>query len=330
MSEQKLAIAEFKNQSRASEKAIKVHFNPATLQFTVSNTLAPAANGGGSRQFVSQTVAKLTMDLVFDTTASNPGGEVSGGEDVRTYTDRMVKLLNPFGPEGERTPPVVELSWGAYKFVGTIEQYRETLELFSADGVPLRASVNLTMSNDSYKFESAKFGKTKSDPNQGTPAVQVPGGGGPSDVANAGGDPRAARAIAGLNASASLRFGGSASLLVEAHVSLGAPAAFASGSLSFGAGLGGGIGIGGGMGIGAGAGVGVGGSAGIASTAGTAFGGLRSGVSAGASLSNPQALLPPAPVSAGASFAPGGMAQGGGEASLGTQVAAKGSLSFEG
>ena len=321
MTDQTLSVAEFKNVTRQAEPAVKVHFNPATLQFTVSNTMAPAANGGGSRQFVSQSVAKLTMDLVFDTTAANPGGDARGGEDVRSYTDRMVKLLSPFGPEGERTPPVVEFSWGVYRFAGTIEQYKETLELFSSDGVPLRASVNLTMTNDSYKFESSKYGKPRNDADQAAPAVQVPGSGGPSGVASAGGDPRAARAIAGVNASASLRFGGSASLLVEARVSLGAPAAFASASAGAGAGFGGGAGLN--LGVGAGAGV----SGGIGATAGVSFGGLRTGVASGATLSNPQALLPAAPAShgGGLSFAPGGMAQGCG-GSLGTDVGAAANL----
>lgn len=326
MTDQALSVAEFKNLTRSADPAVKVHFNPATLQFTVSNTMAPAANGGGSRQFVSQSVAKLTMDLVFDTTGANPGGDVKGGEDVRTYTDRMVKLLSPFGPEGERTPPVVEFSWGVYRFAGTIEQYKETLELFSPDGVPLRASVNLTMTNDSFKFESSKYGKSKNATDQAAPAVQVPGSGGPSDVARAGGDPRAARVIAGVNASASLRFGGSASLLVEARVSLGAPAAFASGSAS--AGLGGGEGLN--LGVGAGAGVGIGLGGGIGATAGSSFGSLRTGVASGAALSNPQSLLPAAPAgrSSGLSFAPGGMAQGGGGGggSLSTDVGAAADL----
>ena len=139
--------------------------------------------------------------------------------------------------------------------------------------------------------------------------MEVPGGAGPSGVAAAAGDPRAARAVASANASASLRFGGSASLLVDANVSLGAPAAFASGSLSVGAGAGLGIGIG--------------------ATAGAAFNGLRVGTSAGASASlpNAQALLPAAPMCAGTTgFAPGGMARGAGAGSLGTDVGAAADL----
>ncbi|MDT4837087.1 hypothetical protein FQZ97_708100 [compost metagenome] len=185
--------------------------------------------------------------------------------------------------------------------------------------MPLRASVNLTLSSDTVNFDSAHNPTAKVDAAPKFDPVQVPASGGPAGVANAGGDPRAARAIAGVNASASLRFGGSASLLVEAKVSLGAPAAFAAG---------GGAGFGLGVGGGAGLSFGVGAGAGVGATAGAAFGGLRSGVSVGASLPNPQALLPAAPATSGAglSFAPGGMAQGGGAGSLGTDVGAQADL----
>lgn len=307
MTERTIAVAEFKTLSPAPETVVKVHFNPASLQYTVSNTLGPAGQGAGSRQYVSATVAKLTMDLVFDTTAENLGGEVRGGEDVRGTTDKMAQMLKPFGGENEKTPPRVEFSWGAYRFVGTVEQYKETLDLFSHDGVPLRAGINLTLSSDAPNFESASAPASSADRTGGASSMEVPGGAGPSGVAAAGGDPRAARAVASANASASLRFGGSASLLVDANVSLGAPAAFASASLS----------------VGAGAGVGIG----VGATAGAAFAGLRTGAGGGASLPNAQALLPSAQSRTGATgFAPGGMARGSGAGSLGTDVGAAADL----
>ena len=195
MTDRAIAVAQFKTLEPAPLQVVKVHFNPASLQYTVSNTLGPAGQGAGSRQYVSATVAKLTMDLVFDTTAENLSGEVKGGEDVRSTTDKMAQMLKPFGGENEKTPPRVEFSWGAYRFVGTVEQYKETLDLFSHDGVPLRAGINLTLSSDAPNFESASAPQSAAD-RAGAAPMEVPGGAGPSGVAAAGGDPRAARAVA--------------------------------------------------------------------------------------------------------------------------------------
>src|SRR4051794_1785126 len=102
---------------------IPIHFNPASLQYTVSNTME-SASGNRKKQFVSQTSAKLTMDLVYDTTDT--------GADVRDDTERVARLMRP--PEEttgtDRVPAVVEFRWGNYKFTGMVEQFRETIDFF--------------------------------------------------------------------------------------------------------------------------------------------------------------------------------------------------------
>jgi hypothetical protein len=131
---------------------VPVHFNPASLQHTVSNTLKEEGQGAKKKQYVSQTTAKLTMDVVFDTTDT--------GEDVRITTNKMAQLLQPV-PEGQskKVPPVVKFSWGAYSFTGMVEQYKETIDFFAAGGLPLRSSINLTLSSQDVTFE----GGTSSD-----------------------------------------------------------------------------------------------------------------------------------------------------------------------
>src|SRR5215831_2183597 len=228
---------------------ITVHFNPASLQYTVANT--QDANKKDSKnkavQYISQSTAKLTMDLVFDTTLT--------GEDVRTATEPVANLMKP---DDKKIPPDVEFGWGAYTFRGIVEQYKETLDFFSPDGVPLRSSINLTLSQNDFKF--APQGKNPSasvDSDVSPEAVVLPDSSGPASVANSLGDPRAARAIATASASASLRFGAGGG-----DVTLSAPAAFSTGVSG---GIGGGLGISGGIGAGAGLSIGA--------TAGAAFSG---------------------------------------------------------
>ena len=44
-------------------KAVEVHFNPVSLQFSINNTLSRTGSGDSNKQHVSQASAKLTMQL---------------------------------------------------------------------------------------------------------------------------------------------------------------------------------------------------------------------------------------------------------------------------
>lgn len=350
-----LELARFKTLSgpAAQRVEVEVHFNPESLQHTVQNTLKEEGRGAKKKQHVSQTTAKLTMQLVFDTTDT--------GEDVRIYTDDMAKLLQPYKDGNNKSPPLVEFGWGLYRFTGLVEQYKETIDFFAAGGVPLRSSVDITLASQEVTFESSHNPSASVD---GALSAQEPtvhqqpepdqssGPGGAAGLANALGDPRAARAIASLNGSASLRFGAGAQLAVGGGVSLQGAAAFsvgasASAGAGFGIGGGAGIGISGGAGIGvsAGAGIGVGAGTGAGFSAGAglgvsagagfsaassgAFSGLRATSSSTLSVPSGRALFgASANVSTGASaqFAAGGRAQAQGGASLSADVGANASL----
>ena len=208
-----------------------VHFNPASLQYTVSNK--EQGQGAKKKQHVSETSAQLSMDLVFDTTDT--------GRDVRVDTGEIVKLLSP-DAKAKKAPRMVEFSWGTYSFTGVIEQYKETLDFFSADGVPLRASVSLTLSSKELTFADPDRAGASVDGDVTPDTVDVaePAGGGgppgsPASIANALGAPRAARAIAAANGAASLRFGVEGGLTVSAGAGVSASAGV---GLGLGAGIG--------------------------------------------------------------------------------------------
>ncbi|HEX8243568.1 MAG TPA: hypothetical protein VF541_08735, partial [Longimicrobium sp.] len=116
---------------RTPKGVVKVHFNPGTLQYTITNTMQQ--RGGGNKQFVTGSTGKLTMDLIFDTTHD--------GSDVRIETEKIRKMMKP----ENKLVPTITFEWGLYKFEGTMETYKETLDFFSPNGVPLRASLSLGM-----------------------------------------------------------------------------------------------------------------------------------------------------------------------------------------
>ncbi|OLE52298.1 MAG: hypothetical protein AUG51_18875 [Acidobacteria bacterium 13_1_20CM_3_53_8] len=291
---------------QGAEPLVTVHFNPTSLQHTITNTLEE--KGKKHKQYVTKSTAKLTMDLIFDTTDK--------GEDVRTTTKKVANFMKPKEEQGQRSgqskkvPPIVVFEWGAFSFQGLVESYKETIDFFSSEGVPLRASINLTLSRQDEVFSDDSGGGGGADGSSpGEDAVDAPAGVDQSatDTATASGDPSAGRDIAAANGEESMRFP-SGPMTVDPSVQLGPPVAFASGGAGLSAGAG--IGVGGGIGIGggvsAGAGLSAGGGLGIS-------GGGGIGVSGGASLGLSGGLG----VSVGAGFGASGAAGFGAGAGFG-------------
>src|SRR5580658_7078184 len=136
---------------------LTVHFNPASLVYSVENSNPPQSGGPKKVQYVAQFSGKLTMDLQFDTTDT--------GADVRTTTNQVALFMqasanasaaaqnsappnsngNSSGPP-PAAPPVLCFQWGTYQFQGIMDSFKETIDFFSADGVALRALVSIGLS----------------------------------------------------------------------------------------------------------------------------------------------------------------------------------------
>ena len=324
-------------------EGFEVHFNPASLQLTVSNETKKNKKGA---QYVASTTAKLSLELQFDTTDT--------GEDVTQITRELQGLVSPRLAPGKSTakeppPPVVLFEWGTLAFKGTADSYKETIDFFSADGVPLRALVSLALSRRDSVFDKPTTpGAPQNAGSVDDDLVLVPADSA-AGLAARSGAPEAAHALGAANNQDSLRFGSGNALAVSAEPNLRPPAAFASAETSLGAGAGAGLSLGGsldlGLGAGAGAGIAVGaaaqvsigGGAGLAARARLsategAFDGLQ--VKAGARVATPRldplTLLPKpgsATVStdARATFQVGGQAGCAGPSGLRADVGATGS-----
>ncbi len=198
-----------------------VHFNPQTLQYTISNTLKNTGSGNATKQYVDKSTGKLTLDLIYDTTHS--------GKDVRRDTLQVARLMEPKGKnKKKKTPPQVKFDWGLFTFTGMLEGYKETIDFFSADGVPLRASVNLTLASQDKVFEGGTDNRSargitgpdstgKKDSETAVEAELPPkkDGRGVSVLAERLGDPRLARDLAKANGEENMRFPRKNSLSVD-------------------------------------------------------------------------------------------------------------------
>ncbi|HEX7679077.1 MAG TPA: hypothetical protein VF713_13185 [Thermoanaerobaculia bacterium] len=216
----------------ADTTEVEVHFNPASLIYTIENSSKQSAGKPIGEQYIAQFSARLTMDLQFDTTDT--------GEDVQLTTGRMAMFMQSSAsasriPSGAspQAQPVVQFQWGSYTFVGIMESYNETIDFFSADGVPLRSLVNISL----VRQDLVLNGDTAS----GTPingsVVQTGNGASVTGVSTLGGDPTAARQLGADNGLESLRFTGGASLQVNSGIQLNAASRFASPGTPAGAGI---------------------------------------------------------------------------------------------
>jgi hypothetical protein len=274
---------------------------------------------------------------------------------VRNDTQKLAQFMEPRGTGQKAVPAVVEFAWGSFIFRGMVDSYRETFNFFSSTGVPLRSTVNLSLSRQDKVFnpQSGLTGPSATPPPGFNPsAVQTAGAPSPpntntpagsaGDLAGRAGEGRAARALGAANGQDNLRFNTEgAPLVVSDEAQLRGPVAFAGAGASASAGAGASAGAFAGASASASAGAFAGAGATAGTTAGATaetFTGLRvQGSQAGVSLS-PENLLPEPPgialdAGAGASFGLGGQASAQGGASLRADVGAgaslKGKITFD-
>jgi hypothetical protein len=285
-----------------NDKALTVQFNPASLKLSFANKSAGGDQAGGnSKQHVGSGTTKMTVELLFDTTKD--------GSDVRKQTEKVAYFIKPKDKK-KPAPPGIGFYWGTFIFRGVVESMDETIDYFSAEGVPLRATIGLSLSQQDIKFDFGKPGPSAQDTGAGGGSAANSPGQTPMEPARPG---DSVQSMAGRNGNSSdwksvaaanniddpLRLpagslldmnagiGGSAGAAIGGGIAAGASfSAGASASLSAGASadLGFSAGIGGGAGFSAGAGASAGFGAGASAGASAGFGaGASAGFGAGAS-----------------------------------------------
>lgn len=146
-------------------KPIHVQFNPNEFTLEKGVQLAEINIPGLDaplQQFIRGQAEKLTVELFFDTTEDGMGKDARS---VTEYTDQMSLLVKI--ESDSHAPPVVTFHWNDHfpgglvpaetrkaggksnqsrtSFTGVVESVRQKFTLFNAEGVPLRATVNLTL-----------------------------------------------------------------------------------------------------------------------------------------------------------------------------------------
>lgn len=181
---------------------VEVQFNPESLKVSFANQVVQPSGAGDQkgpqgRQFVGAGTTKLSLQLWFDVSAAPP--EKRPPDDVRRLTQKVAYYITPKpvpGKPDQFVPPAVRFQWGTFQFDGLMDSLEETLEFFSPDGRPLRASLNLALSQQ--RITAFAFGKggqqppPRGLPTPGTrPLAQAPEGASVQDMVDrspSGGD----------------------------------------------------------------------------------------------------------------------------------------------
>ena len=123
---------------------LDVTFNPEKISYTrdiiYEHTPIPDEETGGRMNYVGGSGAKMTMELLFDTSDT--------GSDVRDYTDWLI--FHSIRDEDTGQPPLVQFVWGDFtrgyqKFKAVIADMDIDFTWFLADGKPVRAETRLTI-----------------------------------------------------------------------------------------------------------------------------------------------------------------------------------------
>lgn len=144
-------------------EAVELQFNPTEIGFEKGAQLAEIAIPGLDaplQQYIRGQSERLTLELFFDTTDEGMGDRATS---VTTLTDRIYRLVKV---EPERhAPPVCVFLWNQafpgstigslsdvtvsgqrrHGFPCVVESVRQKFTLFSPAGVPLRATLNVTL-----------------------------------------------------------------------------------------------------------------------------------------------------------------------------------------
>jgi hypothetical protein len=164
-------------------KTTTVQFNPESLKVTFANQLTQPGNGGANgtgdqsnqagRQFVGAGTTKLALQIWFDV-GSQDAESGDRKEDVRDLTKEVAFFITPTQEGNNYLPPAVRFSWGSFHFDGYFDSLEENLDFFSEDGIPLRASISLNMSQQKIQEFSGSGGRLGGSP-PGSPGSGIGG-----------------------------------------------------------------------------------------------------------------------------------------------------------
>jgi hypothetical protein len=141
-----MALEKLQIKNLDNEETFHVLFNPT--EYTIEDSSKWEEQEANRRnpelQYTGGSRKQLSMELFFDTYEAK--------EDVRQHTSKFARLLvvSINDDNSGKRPPIVRLSWGpanpdsGFPFEGVLESLRQQFVLFTPQGMPVRAKLNVT------------------------------------------------------------------------------------------------------------------------------------------------------------------------------------------
>lgn len=136
-------------------------FNPYEYTVSKSNNYAEEARNRSKTpqfEFKKAGAQTLKLSLTFDT--------YTDGGDVSKTTNKLWKFMEPKTSQSgnkKAKPPQVAFEWGVFCFVAVITNMTQKFTLFTKDGIPVRAKVDVTFTQHVDRNDYRKQNPTSGD-----------------------------------------------------------------------------------------------------------------------------------------------------------------------
>ena len=160
---------------------IEVQINPATIRYQMASTVDFGKDAGRQKTSYQGSTSTLSFDLVFD---SADEGTTEAPVDVRTRTRQLERFVLPQMKQPKAVPPRVQFTYGSFTVIGAMTTLNQDFDLFSANGVPLRAKCAVTIKEQKPEFDAKLAGPGANTGAGATPPV--PPTAGPGAAPSAG------------------------------------------------------------------------------------------------------------------------------------------------
>ncbi len=155
------------NPPKTLGELIHVQINPATIRLQATATVSSGKDTGHQSTQHQGTTSTLSFDLVFDTSDE---GTTDGPIDVRKRTAAIERFVWP--AKKKPTPPRVQFTYGTLCVTGVMTSVSVDLDLFSTNGVPLRAKCAVQIKEQKAEFDLAIAGAGAKTASGATPPLQ--------------------------------------------------------------------------------------------------------------------------------------------------------------